>query len=92
MSVTIPIACALPRSASLVDRRRVDVDADQRHGAGQQVSGRDRMQHRRDHDAEPDAAQAGPHRALAFDDVGVDVGQRAVVAHRADQHELLVVA
>ena len=35
----------------------------------------------------PTSVQLGAHRALALDHVGVDVGQRAVVADRADQHE-----
>ena len=74
----------------LGDRGRVDVHADQRDRRRQDVPGRDRVQHRRDHDREADAGQLGPHRPLALDHVGVDVGQRAVVAHRADQHERLV--
>ena len=39
--------------------------------------------------AKPTPGQLGAHRALTLDDVGVDVGQRAVVADRADQHERL---
>ena len=91
MSVTMPGRLRAAAVGQLGDGRGVDVDADQRDRRRQDVAGRDRVQHRRDHDGEADAGQLGAHRALPLDHVGVDVGQRPVVAHRADEHERLVV-
>jgi hypothetical protein len=69
--------------------RRVDVDADERHRRREEVAGRHRVQHGRDHQGEADIDKRPAHGALTLEHVGVDVGQRAVVAHRADEHELL---
>ena len=85
----MPRACDEPRSASLVTVAGLMSTQTSGIEAGQDVAGRDRVQHGRHHQAEADVGELGAHRALALDDVGVDVGQRAVVAHRADQHELL---
>ena len=89
MSVMMPIAWALPRSASLVTVAGLMSTRHQRDRRGQEVPGRDRVQHRRHHDREADVRQLGAHRPLALDHVGVDVGQRAVVADGAHQHERL---
>ena len=59
-SVTMPSACDAAAVGQLGDRRRVDVHADQRDRRRQDVAGRDRVQHRRDHDREADAGQLRP--------------------------------
>ena len=89
MSVTMPRRLRRATVGELGDGRRVDVDADERDRGREDVAGGDGVQHRRDHQAEPDVGELGPHRALALDDVGVDVGERPVVADRADENELL---
>jgi hypothetical protein len=47
------------------------------------------VEHRRDHDREAHVGQLRTHGALALDDVGVDVGQGAVVADGTHEHERL---
>ena len=91
MSVTTPRACDEPRSASLVtvaglmSTQTSGIDAGSRLPVATECSMVATMI------AKPTSVQLGPHRALAVDHVGVDVGQRAVVADRADQDERLVV-
>ena len=87
MSVTIPTACALPRSASFVTVAGLISTATNGTEAGRRFPVRDRVQHRRDHDREAHPGELRSHCTLAFDHVGVDIGQRPVVAYRADQHE-----
>ena len=90
MSVMMPIAWALPRSASLVtvaglmSTQTSGIDAGRMFPVAIECSIVATMI------AKPTSGQLRAHRPLALDHVGVDVGQRAVVAHRADQHERLV--
>src|SRR5262249_32439907 len=73
----------------LGDSRLVDVYADKWDRRGQDVAGRDRVQHGGDHDGEPDAGQLCAHGALSLYDVCVDLWQWAVITDRAHQHEPL---
>ena len=79
-----------PAVRDLGDGARVDVDAHERHRRGQDVAGGDRVQLRRHHQAVADVGDLRAHRPLPLEHVGVDVGERAVVADRAHQHEALL--
>ena len=89
MSVMMPIAWALPRSASLVTVAGLMSTHTSGTDAGRMFPVAIECSIVATMIAKPTSGQLGAHRPLALDHVGVDVGQRAVVAHRADQHERL---
>ena len=61
--------------------RRVDVNANGAHTRWEHVAGGDRVQHRRHHQAEADAANLFAHLPLRFQDVGI---YQVQIARRQD--------
>ena len=91
MSVTKPTAWKAPAIGQLRDDPGIDIDAKCFHGRGQQISDRDRVQHRAHHHRDRDPFEFGPHRFLRLDRVGDDVGQRPVIADGTGEDKIDVV-
>src|SRR5205085_7543313 len=71
----------------LGDDGLVDVDAECLDARRQEVAGGDGVERGRQHQGDGHAGDQGAHGVGSLDDVGVDVGQRTVIADGAAEYE-----